>query len=422
MLRQSLDEPLGALAGIVREYRGRGVPEPAILRALEWASAGHRTLTADTVAAVDHALFMEAAALTGMTIAVHPKELREFDEFKGPAQPPHRLLDLTRLVEIRTRVAKQLATGELHLTRSDLEFIEREIFPLGRLVHTMRGFERGAGEDSARVELTTIFPEDFLDGLRALFANRSRPEAAPDPEPMRRQSPAEQAAREAGLLRQLPPDVRRAVFDDVSRVAISFDLHRWRDAVRGDPAGEQLLLDLLRTANVGTAPPGSPPAAEIDLRLKSMPDRPTSVNMLQLRIELEKAHHAWAKSPADGALALRYLRIRVLLGAFARGTASALPVVWPGPGERITPGEAAQLLVHDAARCAISPRDRALALEHLARLARVAGLMHPGDGALLQSIHRLRALADSHQWDRFWPSFLELRQRVMRDALREVWR
>jgi hypothetical protein len=418
-----VEAALAEVAAVIRRHRAAGVPDKAVRRALDWVAA-HRGLTSSLVEALERMLFLEGAAATGATIVVSPESLAEFDAFAAGADVNFEMFDLKRLDDIRAKVAQQVASGRPQLTRADLEFIEQRIFRLGLArARTMFGFERAIG-DLERAELFPLFPDSFIQDLRTLYHGGrppvvDRPATAAVPSARRPPAPLQGAQGTQApleLFRQLPRDVQKRLLKEVSPVAVGFDLRSWRQAVRNDPAGEQALLDVLRTAGVGNPGGARSVAEEIEARFRSVPRPPAGLDVQALRLEFEAAADAWRRAPLDASAALRWLKLRVLLGGIApRSSAAPFASASIRPGDGISAAEAAQLLVADAAQLAATGGDARLAASQLARLAAMAEAMGAPVG--LDAPRRLLAERDLQG---FWRAFVDVRRQVVASVLREV--
>jgi hypothetical protein len=201
------------------------------------------------------------------------------------------------------------------------------------MARSMFEFERAVA-DLDRAELTRVFPEDFIEGLRILYG-KGRPPQAVEDVPVAPPAPPSAPGPDSplGMFRRLAPDVQQKLLDDVSEAARGFDLHRWYRAVKGNAEGELALLNALRSANVGDAGGAASVSAEIEARLASVPAPPHGLSLVAVRAAFEKALEEWRRRPEDAGAALRWLRLRVLLGAFSYRNSSA-PFVpgMPGPG------------------------------------------------------------------------------------------
>ncbi|MCI4355301.1 MAG: hypothetical protein L3K06_08065, partial [Thermoplasmata archaeon] len=92
------------------------------------------------------------------------------------------------------------------------------------------------------------------------------------------------------------------MIDAVAGEAIAYELHRWREAVRNDPAGELALDRVLDRAGIGAAAPARSVGDELDARLATLPAPPrTSASS-------RTALAAWAEKPDSLERAQRWAR------------------------------------------------------------------------------------------------------------------
>jgi hypothetical protein len=111
----------------------------------------------------------------------------------------------------------------------------------------------------------------------------------------------------ATLLAALDPAARRAAVARIAPLAVSFELHRWREAVRGDRSGQASLLRLLERCRIGGGGQDATAAEELDARLAALPAPPRAASA-------SGALAAWAERPDDADRAERWMAAQAAVG------------------------------------------------------------------------------------------------------------
>jgi len=207
------------------------------------------------------------------------------------------------------------------------------------------------------------------------------------------------------LLSQFPDaPSRRAVLDELAWVAIGFDLHRWRRAVRGNLAAEADLLRLLRASDIGDG-------TDLDASLAALPAPPDDLSKREVLDGIGEAADARAVA-----------RWRTLLGGVSPSIPASpvadFPIIIEAPGDDgVSIGELAQLLVADARREATQRLDPAGRADCVRRLATADLLTRDGDPELLALGIERFADTDDVAWARQRPHFVAWQRGVIGSAL-----
>ena len=214
---------------------------------------------------------------------------------------------------------------------------------------------------------------------------------------------------------------RQRILGELAWVAIGFDLHRWRRAIRGNRDREADLLRLLRTAGIGEPGELTADTAELDARLAVL-DEPTVE--LDKREILERLHDAAQGEPGN-ATARRVARWRTLLGGVAPSIAASpvsdFPIIVEAPGnEGVTRAEVAQLLVADARSEASGRLDQSARVAVVRRVASVDLLLHDRDGHDLAEGARAFTRADGDEWAEVGVHFRAWQRGVLGELLRDI--
>jgi hypothetical protein len=298
--------------------------------------------------------------------------------------------------------------------------------------YVAEGGDRAQALELLKAELRDLFSTQILRGgsdeavdaaIRRLRTLREQAPPVPRSEP-----PATGAPQWPDLFALLPDPARRhALLAEVARVAVGFDIARWRDAIRGNDEAEVSLLNLLRSGRIGEPGHSVTVAEELDARLRALP-APPAMDPQRLAIALQEAYEAWKADPGNIRLARRCIRLRTLAGGVEAETAASpvsdFPMVLSVPaGDGISAQEAVQLLVADGRSLATaSPGYRALVaqVDRLRHAELAFGSLSPADKAGASSIQDLVRAIREQDWDRFWPAFLEHRRLVVGKLLREA--
>jgi hypothetical protein len=96
---------------------------------------------------------------------------------------------------------------------------------------------------------------------------------------------------EAELLGAMDPEARRQLIGSIAATAVAFEVHRWRDAVRGNEEGEEELVAVLRRARIGPDNADAGVSAELDRRTALLPSPPSHPPIT------ERLLASWAQHP-----------------------------------------------------------------------------------------------------------------------------